>query len=47
MERHYMQPVSREIPQNFALISSKYANKNEVPSVIIVNEVPVAHLSQD
>lgn len=47
MERHYLQPTSREIPQQFCLIASQYARAEDVPSIMLVNDVSVAHYVYD
>eukprot|EP00703_Trepomonas_sp_PC1_P004920 JAP91686.1 Adaptor complexes medium subunit family protein [Trepomonas sp. PC1] len=47
MERHYTAPVSREVPQQFALVASQYPRKADVPSVLQVSDHIVANLTID
>ena len=42
-----MQPTSREVPQQFSLIASQYSNEEDVPCVMLVGDVSVAHLVKD
>lgn len=47
MERHYTQPIDREIPQAFALATAQYANPNEVPPIMCIQGHPVANITLD